>query len=120
MPTGWQAYRPSSDEVPYVKWRHARSPLALERAHYPLSRNSKTYRGGSQSSPNNPLAQGARTAFAGEEGRARRTKSISPVSISGETPTLRSEEHTSELQSLMRNSYAVFCLKKKIQPKPTN
>src|SRR3546814_3209923 len=26
---------------------------------------------------------------------------------------LRSEEHTSELQSLMRNSYAVFCVKKK-------
>src|SRR3546814_8687285 len=29
----------------------------------------------------------------------------------------RSEEHTSELQSLMRNSYAVFCLKKKKQKK---
>src|SRR3546814_2579161 len=29
-------------------------------------------------------------------------------------PPLRSEEHTSELQSLMRISYAVFCLKKKI------
>src|SRR3546814_2146348 len=29
---------------------------------------------------------------------------------------LRSEEHTSELQSLMRNSYAVFCLKKKNTP----
>src|SRR3546814_1420826 len=28
-------------------------------------------------------------------------------------PTERSEEHTSELQSLMRISYAVFCLKKK-------
>src|SRR3546814_4662601 len=28
--------------------------------------------------------------------------------------TIRSEEHTSELQSLMRISYAVFCLKKKI------
>src|SRR3546814_5198531 len=27
--------------------------------------------------------------------------------------TARSEEHTSELQSLMRNSYAVFCLQKK-------
>src|SRR3546814_953420 len=27
-------------------------------------------------------------------------------------PSLRSEEHTSELQSLMRISYAVFCLKK--------
>src|SRR3546814_7901695 len=30
---------------------------------------------------------------------------------------LRSEEHTSELQSLMRISYAVFCLKKKTQHK---
>src|SRR3546814_7570535 len=29
----------------------------------------------------------------------------------------RSEEHTSELKSLMRNSYAVFCLKKKKQKK---
>src|SRR3546814_5236077 len=29
-------------------------------------------------------------------------------------PARRSEEHTSELQSLMRISYAVFCLKKKI------
>src|SRR3546814_10826225 len=28
----------------------------------------------------------------------------------------RSEEHTSDLQSLMRNSYAVFCLKNKRQP----
>src|SRR3546814_12220194 len=31
------------------------------------------------------------------------------------TLSLRSEEHTSELQSLMRISYAVFCLKKKKQ-----
>src|SRR3546814_4749606 len=30
------------------------------------------------------------------------------------TKALRSEEHTSELQSLMRISYAVFCLKNKI------
>src|SRR3546814_8400204 len=38
--------------------------------------------------------------------------------------TTRSEEHTSELQSLMRISYAVFCLKKKTnkieQPKQAN
>src|SRR3546814_3190490 len=38
----------------------------------------------------------------------------------GENRVQRSEEHTSELQSLMRISYAVFCLKKKtterIQP----
>src|SRR3546814_4964834 len=31
----------------------------------------------------------------------------------GRAGTIRSEEHTSELQSLMRISYAVFCLKKK-------
>src|SRR3546814_9125214 len=31
----------------------------------------------------------------------------------GWAPQVRSEEHTSELQSLMRISYAVFCLKKK-------
>src|SRR3546814_16794362 len=36
-----------------------------------------------------------------------------PVSDSARLRQLRSEEHTSELQSLMRNSYAVFCLKKK-------
>src|SRR3546814_8922918 len=32
----------------------------------------------------------------------------------------RSEEHTSELQSLMRNSYAVFCLKTKKKTKSSN
>src|SRR3546814_10109449 len=32
----------------------------------------------------------------------------------------RSEEHTSELQSLMRTSYAVFCLKKKIKQPHNN
>src|SRR3546814_1889215 len=32
----------------------------------------------------------------------------------GIDPQVRSEEHTSELQSLMRISYAVFCLKKKL------
>src|SRR3546814_3599688 len=37
-------------------------------------------------------------------------RSRSPVPF---RPTTRSEEHTSELQSLMRISYAVFCLKKK-------
>src|SRR3546814_8871734 len=38
-----------------------------------------------------------------------------PVEFTASTTTLkpRSEEHTSELQSLMRISYAVFCLKKK-------
>src|SRR3546814_3267833 len=37
------------------------------------------------------------------------------ITLRGQTKARRSEEHTSELQSLMRNSYAVFCLKKKPQ-----
>src|SRR3546814_1376742 len=37
----------------------------------------------------------------------------SVVAVSTTVSSTRSEEHTSELQSLMRISYAVFCLKKK-------
>src|SRR3546814_7932953 len=40
----------------------------------------------------------------------------SKVVVSTRKPWIRSEEHTSELQSLMRISYAVFCLKKKKKP----
>src|SRR3546814_3006964 len=40
--------------------------------------------------------------------------------IARATPKRRSEEHTSELQSLIRISYAVFCLKKKINNNKTN
>src|SRR3546814_8707713 len=36
-----------------------------------------------------------------------------PIQETGKRPTARSEEHTSELQSLMRISSAVFCLKTK-------
>src|SRR3546814_10773257 len=39
--------------------------------------------------------------------------SMSPPSCPLDSKSRRSEEHTSELQSLMRISYAVFCLKKK-------
>src|SRR3546814_5945545 len=35
------------------------------------------------------------------------------IALPGDASDCRSEEHTSELQSLMRISYAVFCLKKK-------
>src|SRR3546814_10793119 len=47
--------------------------------------------------------------------RDRRTRSIRPRSRRRTVARVsrRSEEHTSELQSLMRISYAVFCLKKK-------
>src|SRR3546814_6770320 len=54
----------------------------------------------------------------GNQGRLRqRASAAAPPPRHGR----RSEEHTSELQSLMRISYAVFCLKKKnIQSKETN
>src|SRR3546814_5003299 len=55
-----------------------------------------------------PPAQSGRLGRRGQ-GRNRR-----PVGIGGQHALAgRSEEHTSELQSLMRISYAVFCLKKK-------
>src|SRR3546814_3304621 len=54
-----------------------------------------------------PVRTGARGARRPRRARTSRTRAGG-----------RSEEHTSELQSLMRISYAVFCLKKKkIQPK---
>src|SRR3546814_3608102 len=46
---------------------------------------------------------------------AVRPKLRKPRSVRSSQRQSRSEEHTSELQSLMRNSYAVFCLKKKNQ-----
>src|SRR3546814_5224075 len=46
----------------------------------------------------------------GRKQRARRAEHGEPAEAAVEK---RSEEHTSELQSLMRISYAVFCLKKK-------
>src|SRR3546814_5539939 len=55
-------------------------------------------------------AQGQRPAVAGlEAGRGVHRPRRAVGLVEG-----RSEEHTSELQSLMRISYAVFCLKKKI------
>src|SRR3546814_8156489 len=76
-----------------------------------------------------PLAQGPasgtarphrwrRAALAGRRRRTGCHRHQGP----GETrlESRRSEEHTSELQSLMRISYAVFCLKKKTKQNTTN
>src|SRR3546814_1989746 len=45
--------------------------------------------------------------------RPRRSVKLTPSERNYAAPVTRSEEHTSELQSLMRISYAAFCLKKK-------
>src|SRR3546814_3967796 len=57
-------------------------------------------------------ACGQFAAVAGAGARARRQAARRAAAL-----RTRSEEHTSELQSLMRISYAVFCLKKKKQKK---
>src|SRR3546814_5390111 len=58
-----------------------------------------------------------RAEVAAERISFRRDRALEPDLARGDNQQLaksiRSEEHTSELQSLMRISYAVFCLKKK-------
>src|SRR3546814_2070829 len=54
-----------------------------------------------------------REARANCEGRRNGQFALDNPPLRFVRPVLRSEEHTSELQSLMRISYAVFCLKKK-------
>src|SRR3546814_9576483 len=55
-------------------------------------------------------AAGAGTGAAGVSGAAAIARGSGTAE--GASSLARSEEHTSELQSLMRSSYAVFCLKK--------
>src|SRR3546814_9281779 len=63
------------------------------------------------------MADFALDRFAYEQGSDIEVDGIFRKALSGKLVDIRearSEEHTSELQSLMRISYAVFCLKKKI------
>src|SRR3546814_1341047 len=62
------------------------------------------------------------TLFRSAEAADRHAKSGGrlALAIAGVDDQQRSEEHTSELQSLMRISYAVFCLKKKTTPSRTS
>src|SRR3546814_2564802 len=61
-----------------------------------------------------------------QQGGHRFRSSLEAVHAAGDAvgleiaPGVRSEEHTSELQSLMRTSYAVFCLKKKNRSESTS
>src|SRR3546814_7116013 len=86
-------------------------------------RSSSSKPAGIHNIPSSSLASSL--IFCGSHGGSQ-IRSTSAVAIPGTEPTRsstspgidsatgqRSEEHTSELQSLMRISYAVFCLKKK-------
>src|SRR3546814_6284376 len=64
----------------------------------------------------NPFRQHQGMALSGEDvERFPRRYPARSMTVARHSDT-RSEEHTSELQSLMRISYAVFCLKKKRAP----
>src|SRR3546814_3381658 len=82
---------------------------------------------GGASKPERLLQPGRQLVHGEGKGNARhRPPQLQPafgsqllLHLEAAIPDLRSEEHTSELQSLMRISYAVFCLKKKKQPDTT-
>src|SRR3546814_8438819 len=81
-------------------WAVSRVARRVPRPHRPLLRLAlaNLYRPGAQTSALVVALGLALTLF---------------VTLAGIQTSLRSEEHTSALQSLMRISYAVFCLKKK-------
>src|SRR3546814_8139826 len=60
-----------------------------------------------------PYARGADRILYREAGAGRHDQGCLSGDAVAQCDAQRSEEHTSELQSLMRISYAVFCLKKK-------
>src|SRR3546814_8965502 len=75
--------------------------------HNPTIRNSRKLPEGPTRIRSAPSRLGARR-------RVPNLRPRSPLWVRLRSTAGRSEEHTSELQSLMRISYAVFCLKKKI------
>src|SRR3546814_297815 len=80
----------------------------LPLAHGPSYRPGRCYGVSWRNCPRRPIYQGNRIGIYRRRIRGRTADCYPNVES-----RKRSEEHTSELQSLMRNSYAVFCLKKK-------
>src|SRR3546814_8453370 len=62
--------------------------------------------------PAGPVADPGAASMAGTMSKTPAGRTAIAGWMSESDPRVKSEEHTSELQSLMRNSYAVFCLKK--------
>src|SRR3546814_5254905 len=104
--------------------------FSILRPAMPLSKQPNLSRRCSDDEDYNPdVESGNRWSPGSAKGaaRARRTNAMTPAAAVSTLrgprwaePDARSEEHTSELQSLMRISYAVFCLKKKKKRKKTS
>src|SRR3546814_5083805 len=90
--------------------RHTRCALVtgVQTCALPIYPGSRRPRGRPAISPLRPTDRGPAFSMS-----TRATCAICRSTSCRRCPIMRSEEHTSELQSLMRISYAVFCLKKK-------
>src|SRR3546814_1205378 len=88
-----------------------------------MLRRTRPVSGVSELYPVRPGAKPWKAADDGREGGILHQRALSAPRIQageGWLPPFRSEEHTSELQSLMRISYAVFCFKKNKRTKQSN
>src|SRR3546814_3570308 len=105
----WSSDVCSSDLRDRTVARARRTLRRARRTHPPAGRREP------QPAPAARTAGRRTLAVAGEEraGTFARRGDDRPAQVIGAAHVSRSEEHTSELQSLMRISYAVFCLKKK-------
>src|SRR3546814_10803824 len=70
--------------------------------------------------PSRPSWNRRATTSLSPAGRSPSGRWVPPIGVTPAVDEVRSEEHTSEIQSLMRISYAVFCLKKKTDKKNTD
>src|SRR3546814_6090060 len=102
---------PRASHVPDVP-RHAGATFASVGAQGALSRITKRHR---EIDLCPPARHRVRLAGSANLSGDRAETAYRPWTVEARCPARRSEEHTSELQSLMRISYAVFCLKKKIK-----
>src|SRR3546814_2811881 len=109
--------RPTAS-VTVMGWAPASAPLSIRQSKVHARANRNTiflpYRG--LKPVNQNLQHAARAGFypgvdAIALGQCRRGNHLARQTLAQQF-ACRSEEHTSELQSLMRNSYAVFCFKK--------
>src|SRR3546814_6296473 len=89
--------------------------------YFVISENYRSIFGGSPFDPEaTALYQRLSPTFRAEQAAGPVLQQVAGGSASQLAFHVRSEEHTSELQSLMRISYAVFCLKKKKSNKYSN
>src|SRR3546814_10017262 len=92
--TGWEQIRPANRAAEFCAAPASPAPTKPDRRAFRARGSSRSHR---------------------HKGRADSCAAHRPIAAAApsRSASRRSEEHTSELQSLMRISYAVFCLKKK-------